>query len=105
MRTLKPSVSNPDFPETRFFWLFCTTRNAGFFKHETLVFKKTWNCCYIQILVILITLKFQVCACNGQIRTFELSTITMRHEVRVWLADHHTFVVGPFTIVQLTYCI
>ena len=32
-----PSVSNPGFPEpeTRIFWLFSTTRNPGFFNHQT----------------------------------------------------------------------
>jgi len=49
----------------------------------------------MQILVILITLKLQIGACNGQIITFELSTIIIRHEVRVLLSDHRMFVVGP----------
>jgi len=48
------------------------------------------------MLVILITLKLQIGACNGQISTFELSSIIMGHEVRVFLGDHRTFVVGPF---------
>jgi len=45
--------------------------------------------------VILITLELQVGACNGQISTFELSTLIMKHQVRVLLGDHRTFVVGP----------
>jgi len=45
--------------------------------------------------VIRTTLSLQIGACNGQISTFELSTIIMRHEVRVLLGDHRTFVVGP----------
>jgi len=49
----------------------------------------------MQILVILITLKLQIGARNCQISKFELSTIVMRHEVRVLLGDHRTFVVGP----------
>ena len=57
---------------------------------------KNWNLYCIQILVILITLKLQIGACNGQISTFKLSIIIMRHEVRVLLGDHRTFVVGPF---------
>jgi len=86
------------FPEceTWIFRLFSTTRNPGFFKYQTRVFQKTWNCCCIQILIILITLKLQIGACNGQISTFELSTTIMRHEVRVLFGDHRTFVVGPF---------
>jgi len=48
------------------------------------------------MLVILITLKLQIGDCNGQISTFELSPIIMRQEVRVFLGDHRTFVVGPF---------
>ena len=36
------------------------------------------------------------CACNGQINTFELSTIIVRQEVRLLLGHHHRFVVGPF---------
>jgi len=67
-----------------------------FFNHQTRVFQKTWNYCCIQILVILITLKLQIGACNGQISTFELSAMIMRHEVRVLLGDHRAFVVGPF---------
>ena len=45
--------------------------------------------------MMLITLKMQIGACNSQISTFELLTITMRHEVRVLLGDRRTFVVGP----------
>ena len=45
--------------------------------------------------MILVTLKLQIGACSGEISTFELSTITMKHEVRVLLGDHRTFVVGP----------
>jgi len=41
------------------------------------------------------TLKLQIGACSGEISRFELSTITMSHEVRVLLGDHRTFVVGP----------
>jgi len=48
------------------------------------------------MLVSLITLKFQISARNGQIITFELSTIIMRHEERVFLGDHCRLVVGPF---------
>jgi len=92
-------------------WLVFPTRvlpirNPGFlaifyypksvFNYQTGVFKKNWNCCCIQILVILITLKLQIGACNGQISTCQLSTIIMRHEVRVLLGDHRTFVVGSF---------
>jgi len=50
----------------------------------------------MQILVILITLKLQIDSCNGQISKFELSTIIMRHEVRVLLGYHCKFVVGLF---------
>ena len=50
----------------------------------------------VQILVILITLKLQIGACNGQITKFELSTVIMRPKVRVFLGDHRKFVVGPF---------
>jgi len=60
------------------------------------IFKNNWNCCCIQMLVILITQKLQIGAGNGQISTFELSTIIMRREVRVLPGDHPTFVVGPF---------
>jgi len=37
---LRCSVSNPGFPEpeTRFFWLFSSTRNQVFFNHETRIF-------------------------------------------------------------------
>ena len=48
------------------------------------------------MLAILITLKLPIGVCNGQISTFGLLTITTRHEVRVLLGDHRTFVVGPF---------
>jgi len=35
--------------------------------------------------------------CNGQISTFELSAIILRHEVWVLLGNHHrTFVGGRF---------
>jgi len=44
----------------------------------------------------MITLKLQIRACNGKISTIELSTIIMKHKVRVLLGDHRTFVVGPF---------
>jgi len=37
----------------------------------------------------------QIGAYNGQISMFELSTIIMRHEVRVLLGDHRKFVVSP----------
>jgi len=37
------------------------------------------------MLVSLITLKFQISARNGQIITFELSTVIMRHEVLFYL--------------------
>ena len=96
--TFSTSVSNPGFPEpeTRFFCLFSPTRNPGFFVYQTRVLFEKWNCCCIIILVILITLKLQVGACSGQISTFELSTTIMRHEVRVLLGDHRTFVVGSF---------
>jgi len=40
-------------------------------------------------------MKLQISACCGQISTFELSIIIMRHEVRVLLGDHRTIVVGP----------
>jgi len=92
------SVSNPGFaePETRFFGYFLQPETRLFFNYHTRVFKKNWNCCCIQILVILITLKLQIGACNGQIGTFKLSTIIMRHEVRVLLDNRSTFVVGPF---------
>jgi len=43
----------------------------------------------------MITLKLQIDACNGQISTFERSTIILKHEVLVLLGDHRTFVVGP----------
>jgi len=87
----------PGFSRTRnpFFWLFSTTRNPGFFNYQTRVFEKSWNCCCIQILTILIALKLQIGACNGRTSTFELSAIIMRQEVRVLLSDHRTFVVGP----------
>jgi len=49
----------------------------------------------MQILLILITLTLQIGACNGQISTFELLTIILKHEVRVLLCNHRTFVVGP----------
>jgi len=91
------SISNPSFPDPKPEVFGCfhlpetrlLTTKAGYCK-------KTWNCCCIQILVILITLKLQIGACNGQISVFELSTIIMRHEVGVLLGDHCTFVVGPF---------
>jgi len=90
------SVSNPGFPTWNpFFFLFSTIRNPFFLNYQTRVFSKTWNCCCIQILVILIALKLQIGACNGQISTFELSTIIMRHVVLVLLGDHRTFIVGP----------
>ena len=78
---------NPGFPEheTLFFWLFSTTRNPDFFNYQTRVFEKSWNCCCIPLLAILITLKFKIGACDGQISTFELSAIIMRYEVRVCL--------------------
>jgi len=41
------------------------------------------------------TLKLQIDVCNGQIGTFEHSTIIMRHGLRVLLGDNRTFVVGP----------
>ena len=87
VKWLRFSVSNLGFPELeiRFFCLFPVTR----------VFLKTWNSCCIQILIILITLKLQSGACNGQITTFQLSTIIVTNEVRVLLGDHRTFVVGP----------
>jgi len=66
-----------------------------FFNYQTRLFKKSWNCCCIQVLVVLIALKLQTGACNGEISTFELSTIIMRHVVRALLGDHRTFVVGP----------
>jgi len=65
-----------------------------FFNCQTWVFKKNCNCCCILIFVILITLKLQIGACNGQINTYELSTIIMRHEVQVLFYDYRTFVVG-----------
>jgi len=40
-----------------------------------------------------ITLKLQIGACNGQISAFELSSISMRHKVRVLFGDHRTFFV------------
>jgi len=43
-----------------------------FFKYHTRVFKKTGIAYCIQILVIRITLKLQIGACNGQISTFKL---------------------------------
>jgi len=58
---------------------FSLTRNPFFFNYQTRIFLKTWNCCCIKLLVILITPKLQISACNGQISTFELSTIIMRH--------------------------
>jgi len=69
---------------------------GGFNPKNLLAYALDWNCCCIQILVILITLKLQIGACNGQISTFKLSIIIMRHEGRVLLRDHRTFVVGPF---------
>jgi len=72
----------PELSETRFFQL----PNPGIFKNLELL---------LHILLILITLKLQIGAGNGQISTFELSTIIMRHEVRVLLGDHRTFVVDP----------
>jgi len=45
------------------------------------------------MLVVLVTLKLQSSACNGQIITFEPLTIIMRHEMQVFLGDHRTFVV------------
>jgi len=81
-----PHQIAPMLPETRF---FSTTK--------TRVFKKNWNYCCIQILVlVLITLKLQIGACNGQTSLFEILTIIMRREVRVLLGDHRMFVVGPF---------
>jgi len=41
-------------------------------------------------------MKLQIGVCNGQISTFELSTIIMRPVLQVMLGDHRTFVVGPF---------
>ena len=46
--------------------------------------------------MVLIALKLQTGACNGEISTFELSTIILRHEVQVLLGDNRTSVVGPF---------
>jgi len=46
-------------------------------------------------------MKFQFGACNGQISTFELSPMIMRHEVRVLLGDHRMFVVGPLIFRSL----
>jgi len=92
------TVPNPGFPEpeTQVVRLSSTSRNPIFFQLPTRVFLKTWNCCCIQILVILTTLKLQIGPCSGQISTFELSNIIMRHEVRVLFGDHRTFVIGPF---------
>ena len=98
------SVSNPGFPEpeTRFFGYFLLPETRVFFNYQTREFKKAWNCCCIQILVILITLKLQTGACNGQINTFELSTMRPRvvgfvrwpSYVRCW---------SVYIFVQLTY--
>jgi len=92
------SVSNPGFtkPETRVLWLFSTTRNLGYFTDQIQVFKKTWNCCCIQILMLLITFKLQIGVGSGRINLFELSTIIIWHRVWVFLGEHHTFCVGPF---------
>jgi len=79
-----------------FLAIFSCPKSVFFFNYQTRVFKKTCNCCCIQMLVILITLKSQIDVCNGQTSAFELSTIIMRHEVRALFSDHRTFVVGPF---------
>jgi len=86
MRRRPLSVSNPGFSRTR---------KPFFFNYQTRVYKKSWDCCCIQILVILTTLKLQISGCNGQISKCELSAIIMRHEVRVLLGHHRTFVGGP----------
>ena len=59
------SVSNTGFPEpeTRFLAIFYYPKPGFFFNYQTRVFKKNWNFCYIQMLVILITLKLQIGAC------------------------------------------
>jgi len=82
-------------PKPVFLAIFYYPKPGFFLLPETRVFQKTWNCCCIQILVFVTTLKLQIGACSGQISTFELWTIIMRHEVRVLLVDHRTFVVGP----------
>jgi len=66
---IKTSVSNPGFPvpEPRIFG-YSTTETRFFFNDQTWVFEKSWNCCCIQILAILITLKLPIGACNGQRR-------------------------------------
>jgi len=46
--------------------------------------------------MIPITLKLQIGEGSGQISTFEVSIIIMRHGVRVFLGEHRTFCVGPF---------
>ena len=90
------SVSDPGFPEheTRFLATFYYPKLV-FFQLSNPGILKSWNCCCIKILAILITLKMQIGAYNGQISMFELSTIIMRHEVRVLLGDHRKFVVSP----------
>ena len=90
------SVATRDFLNPKpVFWLFFTPKPVCF-NYQTRVFKKHWNCCCIQMLVSLITLKLQISACNGQIGTLEPSTIIMSHEVLVFLDDYRRPVVGPF---------
>ena len=59
-------------PKPGFFGYFLLPETRAFFNYQTRELKN-WNRCSIQILAILITLKFQIGACNGQIGTFELS--------------------------------
>jgi len=90
------SVSNPGFPEHE-------TRVFGYFLlPETRIFQLP-NPGIWKILELLLhsnitdsdNIEVQDWECNGQISTFELSPIVMRHEVRVLLGYHRTFVVGP----------
>ena len=89
------TVSTSSVPNPVFLAIFYYPKPV-FFNYQTRVFKKNWDFCCIQILVILITLKLQIGACNAQISTFELSIIIVRQWVRVLLGDHRTFVVGRF---------
>ena len=68
------SVTNPGFSRNPVFFdifyypkpVFFSTTRPGYFKNPGIAVA----------LVILITLKLQIGACNGQISTFELSAIT-----------------------------
>jgi len=90
------SVPTRDFQNPKPVFLAIFYPEACLFQLPNRVFKKHWNCCCIQMLVSLITLKLQISACNGQISMLEPSTIIMRHEVRVFLSDYRRPVVGPF---------